>query len=253
VAFTQAGRVRWPVFMAMLAVAGVAACSSTTNHPTRVGAGNTHAGGLTVNLASYQAAPFMLRVGQSLVVKVDSARLNWVGGDDGFAGVLKADNPCEATCDAPARTFTAIAPGAATIETVVNCRDLRAPIGATCARGPALAVKVTSAASTGTVTGQLIMEGGAVGARDGGAPPERPLSGLVKFVSSGRQVAAVTVGDNGLFTIRLAAGVYRVEGCTPQIQGVDTGGADVDDCAPPIQTLVRAGVTTAVPIQFIVP
>ena len=239
--------------MAVVAVAGVAACSSSAINPTRVGSDNTHAGGLTVNLASYQAAPFMLRVGQSLVVQVDPARLNWVGGDDGFAGVLKADNPCDATCDARARTFTAIAPGAATIETVVNCRDLRAPIGATCARGPALPVKVTAPTTIGTVTGKLVMEGGAVGVRDGGAPPERPLSGLVKFVSNGRQVAAVTVGANGLFTIRLAAGVYGVEGCTPQIQGVDSGGADVDDCAPPIHTLVRAGVTTAVPIRFIVP
>ena len=198
----RAARVRWPVLMTVVAVAGVAACSSTAIRPTRVGTASTRAGGLTVNLASYQAAPLMLRVGQSLVV---------------------------------------------------NCRDLRAPIGATCARGPVLDVKVTAATSTGTVIGNLVMEGGAAGVRDGGAPPERPLSGLVKFVSNGRQVAAVTVGANGLFTIRLAAGAYRVDGCTPQIQGVDSGGGDVDDCAPPIQTLVRARVTTAVPIRFIVP
>ena len=188
--------------MTVVAVAGVAACSSTAIRPTRVGTASTRVGGLTVNLASYQAAPLMLRVGQSLIVN----------------------------CPRSPRS---------------DRRDVRARCG--------LDVKVTAATSTGTVIGNLVMEGGAVGVRNGGAPPERPLSGLVKFVSNGRQVAAVTVGANGLFTIRLAAGVYRVDGCTPQIQGVDSGGGDVDDCAPPIQTLVRARVTTAVPIRFIVP
>ena len=66
----RAARVRWPVLMTVVAVAGVAACSSTAIRPTRVGTGSTHAAGLTVNLASYQAAPLMLRVGQSLVVKL---------------------------------------------------------------------------------------------------------------------------------------------------------------------------------------
>src|SRR5262245_35534340 len=128
--------------MAVPAVVGTA-CSSTATHPTKVSAGSTDTGGLTVRLASNQTKPVLLRVGRTGLVEVDPARLDWVGGNDNFAGVLRADNPCDATCNAPARTFTAVAAGSATIETVLNCRDARVPVGAMCARGPGLDVKVT--------------------------------------------------------------------------------------------------------------
>jgi hypothetical protein len=70
----------------------------------------------------------------------------------------------------------------------------------------------------------------------------------VKFVNNGRQVAAVPVGTNGLFTVRLPAGSYRVEVCTSQIQGVDAHGRYVDACVVPVQAVVRADVTTTVSI-----
>jgi hypothetical protein len=249
--------------MAVLAVAGVA-CSATATHPTKVNTGATNGRGPTVKLSSYQAAPVRLHVGQTLVVEVDPARLNWVGGDDSFAGVLKADNPCDSTCTAPARTFTAVAPGSATIETVVNCRDAGGPIGVMCARGPALDVKVTPATATGTLTGKLIMEGGAVAVRPGhiDVPPGRPIPGTVRFVSIRQPAApvtvatsaAVSVGRSGRFTVRLAPGFYRVEACTPQIQGFDANGQRHDDCTLPVEAVVHAGVTTAVAIPpFIVP
>jgi hypothetical protein len=238
------GPFRWAVLMAALAVAGTA-CGSKAIHPAKVSTGNANAGGVQVQLSSYHATPLLLHVGQVVTVEVDPARFDWVGGDDYFAGVLKANNPCDATCSASARTFTAVAAGSASIKTVVNCRQAHVPVGVMCALGPVLDVKVTSATGTGTITGKLTVEGGPV---DPGAPQARPLPGTVKFVSNGRQVAAATIGTTGLFAARLPAGSYRVEACTSQIQGLDAHGRYVDACAPPVQAVVRAGVTTAISI-----
>jgi hypothetical protein len=235
------------VLVAVLAVAGTA-CGSKTIHvsavrPIAVIPRTTDPGHVTIKLASYQAAPVLLHVGQTLVVRVDPARLDWVGGDDYFTGVLQANNPCDATCNAPTRTFTAVAPGSASIKTVVNCRDPRAPVGAMCALGPALDVKVTAATGTGTLSGKLTVVGGPP---QQGASPARPLAGVVKFSAHGRQVAAVTVGMTGRFAVRLPAGSYLAEACTSQIQGIDAHGRYVDACGPPVQAVVRAGVTTAI-------
>jgi hypothetical protein len=85
-----------------------------------------------------------LRVGQSLEVTIDPTKLSWVG-DTNLAPSLKADNPCDTTCNEPVRTFTAIATGHATILTVQNCNaDKPAPEAALCALGPEINVTVTA-------------------------------------------------------------------------------------------------------------
>ena len=91
-----------------------------------------------------EPAPVQLRVGQSLQVTVDPTKLSWVG-DTNLAPSLKADNPCDTTCSEPVRTFTAIAPGHATISTVQNCNaTMRSPEAALCALGPQINVAVTA-------------------------------------------------------------------------------------------------------------
>jgi hypothetical protein len=81
-----------------------------------------------------------LRVGESLTVEVDPKVLDWVGGDDTFSTVLSTNDPCDATCAAARRTFTATRAGTAVITTVRHCEGR----GAMCALGPAVVVAVTA-------------------------------------------------------------------------------------------------------------
>jgi hypothetical protein len=46
-----------------------------------------------------------------------------------------------------------------------------------------------------------------------------PLSGTIRFTRAGRRPVTVRVGKTGLFSVRLAPGVYRVSGRTPDIVG----------------------------------
>jgi len=85
-----------------------------------------------------------LRVGQTLQVTVDPAQLDWVA-DTNLTPALTANNPCDTTCNTPGRTFTAMAPGHATIQTVQHCGETGSRSRTTtCALGPAIEVTVTA-------------------------------------------------------------------------------------------------------------
>jgi hypothetical protein len=103
--------------------------------------------------------------------------------------------------------------------------------------------------SRGSLTGELIMEGGTSADN---AP--RPIPGTVKFSAGGRQVATANVGTNGKFVVTLPAGKYQVIACTPRVQLVRPNAVNVDACSNPVQAVVRSGAATPVRLQsFIVP
>src|SRR5258708_36596748 len=102
--------------------------------------------------------------------------------------------------------------------------------------------------STGSVTGEMIMEGGT--SRDFGP---RPIPGTVEFDVGGRRVATVTVGVSGRFSTPLAAGTYSVRACTSRIQAVSAAGVGSDSCGSPVEVRVRAGAMTPVTLVSIVP
>ena len=202
-----------------------------------------------------RATRAQLRVGQALVVKVDPRALSW-GGDQYSPEVLQADPPCEATCNTSTRTFTAVGAGTATILTQGNCNQNRHPGNAACVFGPRLDVLVTRATDSGTAVGELLVEGG-LPQRQGGMfrpPPARPIPGTVRFNQNGHEVATVTVGASGRFSLGLPPGTYSVQACTPSIQEVLPNGGRLDTCWGHVQAELHPGETTSLSVPpFIVP
>jgi hypothetical protein len=106
----------------------------------------------------------------------------------------------------------------------------------------------------GILTGQLIMEGGAIDlpTPQGGNP--RPIPGTVNFIQHGRPVATALAGANGKFSMALGPGEYQVQACTSRIQMVSPDGTHIDTCETIVQVHVLANQTTTVAIpSFIVP
>ena len=98
----------------------------------------------------------------------------------------------------------------------------------------------------GTVAGTFQGEAGPVLPSGRAAAGPWPLSGMVRFTDAGGQVIDVTVGASGRFSVRLAPGVYIVEGVTSQMGAVE---AHSGLSQPPCEmqnidsTRVRAGQT----------
>jgi hypothetical protein len=122
----------------------------------------------------------------------------------------------------------------------------------------------SDASGRGTVTGQLVMEGGPVDPRKP-QPRIRPIPGTVRFSRDGRRVASVHVGSSGKFTLALAPGTYAAVGRSPDVLQVSNGavvGADGHvvsgtarqaACSPPVRVVVTPRHTVAVVIACIVP
>jgi hypothetical protein len=106
----------------------------------------------------------------------------------------------------------------------------------------------------GSLTGQLIMEGGSIelATAQGGNP--RPIPGTVSFSQHGHLVATAEAGADGRFSRALGPGAYQVQACTPRGQMVSPDGTHVDTCEPIVLVHVLANQTTTVAIPpFIVP
>jgi hypothetical protein len=89
---------------------------------------------------------------------------------------------------------------------------------------------------TGTLTGTLQAVGGPAGG-------PRALSGQVTLHGSGGNIAAVTVGSTGRFSVPVTVGTYTVSGRSPQYEG---GTADCKASGP---VTVSKGVTSSVEVD----
>ena len=110
-------------------------------------------------------------------------------------------------------------------------------------------VTASQGSASGWLAGQLIMEGGALGANG-----PRPIPGSVYVSTAGRPVVTVGVDSTGEFRARLPHGSYQVRACTSKIQTIDPSGVHTDDCGQTVVAVVRAGATTQAHLaDFIVP
>jgi hypothetical protein len=107
--------------------------------------------------------------------------------------------------------------------------------------------------ATGQGTGHLIMEGGAIQPGQN-QPPVRSIPGTVTFTETGHRPASIQVGNSGKFSVRLAAGRYKVSAKSPWIIGVNNNGRDVElPCSQPLSVTVKAGHSAAITVACIVP
>jgi hypothetical protein len=78
-----------------------------------------------------------------------------------------------------------------------------------------------------------------------------PLSGTIRFTRAGHKTVTVRVGKTGLFSVRLAPGVYRVSGRTPDIVGEP---GNVDATCPIFRPVaITTGMTRHVTVVCSVP
>jgi hypothetical protein len=106
--------------------------------------------------------------------------------------------------------------------------------------------------ATGHLAGRLLMEGGPIGP-GGQQPNQRPISGTVTSIATGRQRVTVRVGHTGTFTAKLPPGRYQVSGRSPSIVEA-SGGSDLElPCSPPLSVTVAAGRTATIAVTCIVP
>jgi hypothetical protein len=111
------------------------------------------------------------------------------------------------------------------------------PLLAACAAGAGSPRQHSHVRALGTVTGTFEREGGPLG--PGGTQPKGvPLSGTIMFTAADGRPVLVRVGKSGTFTVRLAAGSYRVLGRSPQIGG---SGGRAPWCSVPLTVAVSAG------------
>ena len=90
---------------------------------------------------------------------------------------------------------------------------------------------------TGTLTGTLQAVGGHLGASP------RALSGQITLHGSSGNIATVTVGDNGRFSVPVAVGTYDVTARSPQYEG------GTRRCKALGPVTVTKGVTSSVEID----
>jgi hypothetical protein len=101
-------------------------------------------------------------------------------------------------------------------------------------------------ASTGIVTGRLLLEGGA--SQDSSL---RPISGTVQFTGH-HQLVKARAGSFGTFSVRLSAGTYRVSASSPHISEQLGNGTTLHH--PPFgqqPVTVTARHTTRITLTFI--
>jgi hypothetical protein len=82
----------------------------------------------------------------------------------------------------------------------------------------------------------------------------RSIPGTVTFTETGHRPASIQVGNSGKFSVRLAAGRYKVSAKSPWIIGVNNNGRDVElPCSQPLSVTVKAGHSAAITVACIVP
>jgi hypothetical protein len=101
----------------------------------------------------------------------------------------------------------------------------------------------------GRVTGTFERVGGPLGP-SGAQPKPVRLSGTITFTAAQARPVLVRVGRSGIFTVRLAAGSYRVTGRSPQVGGP---GQSTLRCAVPLTVDVLAGHATRLKVVCPVP
>jgi hypothetical protein len=89
----------------------------------------------------------------------------------------------------------------------------------------------------GAVIGRFLREGGPIGP-GGHQPPDKPLSGTIRFTAAGRHAVTIRVGSSGKFSVHLAAGLYKVAGSSPSIGGPGHPGK-FRPCSVPLTVRVR--------------
>jgi hypothetical protein len=106
------------------------------------------------------------------------------------------------------------------------------------------ACAATPPSAGGTVTGRLLLEGGA--SRSSGP---RPISGTVQFTGP-HQLATVRVVNSGTFSVVLPAGIYHVSGRSPHVIEVSNGQVP---CTQPLSVTVTPRHATKITLTCIVP
>jgi hypothetical protein len=81
--------------------------------------------------------------------------------------------------------------------------------------------------------------------------PVVPLSGTMRFARPSHDPVSVRVGKNGVFSVLLAPGVYRVSGRTPDIAS-EPGNVPAT-CSLPRSVRINAGATRHVTVVCAVP
>lgn len=112
-----------------------------------------------------------------------------------------------------------------------------------CAPAVAHAPAVVHAPASGTVTGNLQIEGGPI-SPGGQQPGKRPVPGTVRFTSTRQHRVTVRVGNSGAFSVQLPPGTYAVCSRSPAAQG---------PCSQARRVTVTARHTTKIAFTFIVP
>ncbi len=109
--------------------------------------------------------------------------------------------------------------------------------------------------STGVVVGTFVREGGPIGP-NGQQPKELRLPGVIGFVSPGRPVVKVKVGNKGTFSVRMLPGTYSVSGRTPDIEQASPDGSGPGlevPCSSPLSVKVTRWHTAKITVTCVVP
>jgi hypothetical protein len=108
------------------------------------------------------------------------------------------------------------------------------------------------APSAGTVTGRLVLEGGALGP-GGKQPGIRPITGTVRFTGGDHPAVTVGTGRTGGFSVQLPPGRYLVSDRSPSVQLASVDGTSRQEWSAPVWVTVTAHHTTTITLASIVP
>jgi hypothetical protein len=100
----------------------------------------------------------------------------------------------------------------------------------------------------GTISGELTMVGGAIGAGSQ-QPTPRPIPGTVTFTSLRHGTFTVQVGSSGQFSMKLPVGSYHLTGRSPKV----TSGGTESPCVRPAAVNVGVDDNVHVAVNCIVP
>jgi hypothetical protein len=109
-----------------------------------------------------------------------------------------------------------------------------------------------SAMPVGTVTGRLVLEGGAQGP-GGQQPGTRPIPGTVRFADGHHRPVTVRANGAGVFSVQLPVGRYQVSDRSPRIVRVSADGTRRQEWSTPVPVTVTAHHTVTITLISIVP
>jgi hypothetical protein len=104
----------------------------------------------------------------------------------------------------------------------------------------------------GTVTGRLMLEGGALGP-GGHQPGLRSIPGTVKFTGGQHRPITIRTGSSGMFSVQLPAGRYYVSDRSPRLLQVNSAGIGSQTWSRPVSVTVTPHHTTRITLTSIVP